>query len=478
MKKRIICNNCHVELNNLQRSHVCPQCSTNDVEFDCSLDSEPFRIRNNEQGIWRFKDVLPVFETRFSLGEGNTPLRKTSNLFKGKVEIFLKIEGNNPTGSYLDRLSPLMISDALGRKMNSMVCASDGNLGASLSAYCASAGLKSVCIVPRSSTPEKKVQMEAYGAEIIDFGETIDDSVELAKKMADQKRYQATPEFNLLTIEGSKIISYELIEQLTSSNDWIDYLVIPMGSGRLLYSIWKGFKEAKKIGFLKKSIPKIIGVQVKGYDSITTAIQAGEDEPKLAKKESTSSRSLADAILTRKSIFGIKAIQSITDSNGTSISVSEKQILQGSKNLGQAEGVFAELSSATVIAGIDQLLVDGYFNKDDKVFALITSSGLKTSQAFQKNTAREKKVESFRSMGTKVEILEIIQSSEANFGYGIWKALGQSLTLQAVYQHLKELQNGQHIQEIISSDRQKRYDLTEKGKKLIQKMKELEELLP
>ncbi len=485
MKKLVTCGNCKAELSSLQRSATCPQCSANEAEFVINVENnETLKIKLDKLGIWKFEDFLPTFKKKISLGEGNTPLRRAQNLFSKGIQLLIKVEGKNPTGSFLDRVSPLMVSDAISRNMESIVCASDGNLGASISAYCATADIKSVCVIPKSTSPEKKVQMVAYGAEVIDFGETIDDSLDLAKKMTDAKRYQATPEYNLLTIEGAKTISFEIVHQLLSQTNnlqlpWIEYIVVPIGSGRLLYSIWKGFKEAKRFGLMgDHKLPKIIGVQLKGHDSITNAIKAGDTEPKEIKRRNFADHSLGDAILTRKSVFGVKAIQSIKESNGTSVSVTEKEMINASKKLGKAEGVFAELSSATVVAAIEKLNGEQYFENDAVVLALITASGLKTSRAFQKSTSRFKKVESFRSMGTKVEILSIIDSKEANFGYGIWKALGQSLSLQAVYQHLKELSSAKHIIEIESTNRQKKYRLTEKGKKLIHKMKELEELLP
>ncbi|NHJ87593.1 MAG: pyridoxal-phosphate dependent enzyme [Asgard group archaeon] len=461
MKKIVQCQNCHRELNQDQRSLTCPMCSVNSVEFHLEKDGSPQKlISEDEQGIWRYKDFLPEFKKHITLGEGNTPIRMALHLFSKEIQLLFKLEGSNPTGSFQDRVSPLLVSDALTKKMSEIVCASDGNLGASLSAYCASAELKSICVVPKTISPEKKTQMVAHGAEVIEYGATIDESLILAQKMTDENTYQATPEFNILYTEGSKTISYEIIEQLLLKPNlqikfpWLDYIVIPMGSGRLLYSIWKGFKQAQDFGFLEgKSLPKIIGVQVKD-------------------------QALADAILARKSAFESKAQTSVKESKGTIVSITDKELLEASKKLGKSEGIFAEFSSATVIAAIEKLLKTNYFEKNATVLALITASGLKTSGAFQKTTSRDKKVESFRNLGTKIEILQLIASGEANFGYGIWKALGQSLSLQAIYQHLKELQTGEHIKEITSPDRQKRYQLTTKGSKLLQKMKELEELLP
>ena len=165
--------------------------------------------------------------------------------------------------SFLDRMSPLMISDALSRKMESVVCASDGNLGASVSAYCAAAQLQCFCVVPKSASPEKRTQMLAYGAEVVDYGKTIEESLDLARKMIEKGRYQATPEFNIMAFEGTKTIAFEIVEQLMNkdSGSNVDYVVVPMGSGSLLYSIWLGFKQAKQFDLIPSDykLPKIIG---------------------------------------------------------------------------------------------------------------------------------------------------------------------------------------------------------------------------
>ncbi len=481
MKEKISCLNCQAELFSLQRSLTCPQCSANAVDFQYEKEEgEKAGIITEERGIWRYKNFLPNFAKTITLSEGNTPIREASQLFKGKLKLLLKFEGKNPTGSYLDRISPLMVSDALSRNLDALVCASDGNLGASLGAYCAAAQMKCFCVVPKSTSTEKRTQMLAVGAEVVDFGDTIDDSLELAKKMIEKGRYQATPEFNILSIEGTKTIAFELVEQLTENEHFneINYLVVPMGSGSLLYSLWKGFKQAKRFNLIPDTakLPKIIGVQIEGFDQISKSFDSGIANEKTTKKI-TSKNSLAEAINVKKPTFGERAIESIKESNGLALSVSEKEMITASKLLGTKEGIFAELSSATVIAAIEKLYDSGYLKKDDVVLALITASGLKTSGVFHRSTTRTKKVESFRSMGTKIEILRIISADEANFGYSIWKALDQTISLQAVYQHLKELLAKELITEIDTSDRQKKYVLTDKGNKLIETMKDLEQLL-
>lgn len=482
MTEKIICGNCKAELHPTQRSLTCPQCSAYEVKFNYTYnDNKLPQIKPNERGIWRFKEFLPSFTKNITLGEANTPIHPTRHIFKDKINSYLKTEGKNPTGSFLDRVSPLMISDALSIEMDSVVCASDGNLGASVSAYCAAAQLPCFCVVPKSTSPEKRTQMLAFGAEVIDFGKTIDESLDLAKKMIEKGRYQATPEFNILALEGTKTIAYEIIEQLMSKDPTtnLDYVVVPMGSGSLLYSIWQGFKQAKQFGLLSSNsiLPKIIGVQVKGFDPIAKAFQTGKGKQSIifhSKRED----SVANAIRVDNPLFGEKAIQSLEESNGIAVSVTEEELITASKMLGKHEGIYAELSSATVIAAVSKLIKEEKLTKNSNILSVITASGFKTSQAFEKGTSRVKKVESFRSMGTKVEILRIIDSGESTFGYGIWKSLGQTITLQAVYQHLKELdQQLNLITEFESTDRQKKYQVTTKGKQLIIKMKELEELL-
>jgi threonine synthase len=476
MKESIECLNCQAELYALQRAPTCPQCSATEVIFKYTIDQSQPQILPKEQGIWRYKELLPSFKRTITLGEASTPIHKARYLFKDKLQLHLKIEGKNPTGSFLDRVSPLMVSDALSRNMQAVVCASDGNLGASLSAYCAIARLQCYCVVPKSTSPEKRTQMLAYGAEIVDYGKTIDESLDLATKMIEKGKYQATPEFNILTLEGSKTIAFEMVEQLLSKQS-LDYVVVPMGSGSLLYSIWVGFKQAKEFGLLpiKTTLPKIIGVQVAGFDPITKAYQNGDSSKVISSK--TKKNSVASAILVQKPTFGVKAIQSLEESNGLAVSVTEKELITASKQLGKHEGIFAELSSATVIAAVTKLLETKQLPKDSTILSVITASGFKTTQAFEKGSSHTKRVESFRSMGTKAEILQIINSGGSNFGYGIWKSLGETITLQAVYQHLRELSNDLLIVEIDGLDRQKRYELTTKGKKIIKKMQELEDLL-
>lgn len=477
MRHIIKCTNCDATLGASQRSFVCPVCSARGVGYLHESPNPVNPVAPGGRGIWRFASLLPEFAERVSLDEGNTPTQRAARLFEDEISLWLKIEGKNPTGSFLDRVSALMVSDAVSRGMRALVCASDGNLGASISAYAAASQIDTTCIVPRTTSPEKKAQIHAYGAKLVEHGRNVDEATRHAQNMAGRDVYQATPQFNILSLEGEKTIALELAE---NTHVTPEYLVVPVGSGGLLYSLWRGFQQARDFGLWPTTrLPKLIGVQLEEYDPITQAFETGSEEPTQfgASGPPTQQKRVADAILVNSPIFGREAIGAIRASGGSALSVSETEILRASKLLSTSEGVFAELSSATVIAAIDRLVGEGFFPPGAVVVAVITGTGLKTVQFIQETPPPNATLESFRTMGTKLDILHLIEAQTANSGTGIWKALGQALSRQAVYQHLKYLKQKEFIAEQESHDRHKRYRVTPKGTALLQKMRELETLL-
>ncbi|MHA1734307.1 MAG: pyridoxal-phosphate dependent enzyme [Promethearchaeota archaeon] len=485
MDFRVVCRRCQSELSTSQRSMFCPQCSSVGVQlyYDAQVNQGAgFRLCPDETGMWKYRNLLPDFEERISLGEGDTPLWNARHTFRDEMDLAFKIEGENPTGSYFDRASSLMVSDALVRGAETLVCASDGNLGASLSAYCAAAQISCVCVVPRSTPPVKVAQMEAHGAEVLRRGGTIDESLRVARKLLEPGWYQATPQLNVLTIEGTKTIALEIVEHYASAGRFPDSVIVPVGSGTLLYALWTGFQQAAQFGMLPEGdLPRLVGVQVEGYDPITKALRGVEGsagrEGKERKKRGKS-QFLADAIVVDKPLLGELAIETIRSSGGTAVSVSERALEEAHRKLGTREGIFAETSSATVVAALEDLSSAGYFHEGEVVVAVITASGFKTSTSIQSTAGSvPRSREVIRLLGTKLEILELICAGEFTFGYSIWEALDKKITLQAVYQHLKELKVKGHIEETGSSTRQKKYRITERGALVLSKMKELEALL-
>jgi threonine synthase len=236
-------------------------------------------------GFWRYKQMLPPVQHVISLGEGGTPLHKAERLAKnlGLKELYLKDETRNPTNSYRDRAAALLTSNAIDQDFDTLICATNGNMGASLAAYAAKAGLICQVIVPEVVDVGKLAQMLAYDAIIEEFGEIVDDSIRRAKAIAKETGwYQATAELNPLAVEAQKTISYEVYEQF-GVPEWI---LVSMGSGGTIYSLWKGFKELKQLG-IAGELPKIVGVQPEGCAPIINALTKGAAKQKKISNPST-----------------------------------------------------------------------------------------------------------------------------------------------------------------------------------------------
>ena len=383
-------------------------------------------------GFWRYTQMLPPVKHEVSLGEGGTPLHKAERLAKaiGLKELYLKDETRNPTHSYRDRAAALLASDAIDHGFEALVCATNGNMGASLAAYSAREGLACHILVPKIVDVGKLAQMLAYDAVIEEYGDIVDDSIHQAKKVATETGwYQATAELNPLVVEAQKTISYEINEQL-GVPEWI---LVSMGSGGTIYSIWKGFKELKQLG-LAKTLPKMVGIQTEGCAAIVNAINNGNAKPEKTCNPST--RALA--ILVGDPLQSELALKAIRESEGLALTVSDQEMLAAELEVAKLEGVFAEPASAATVAALKKLVKQGKIGKDCSVACLITGSGLKATDVLQALNKRQKTAGLGLEISTKEKILRII-SKKDTYGYDLWKQLGKIMTRAAVYQHLNEL---------------------------------------
>jgi threonine synthase len=383
-------------------------------------------------GFWRYKQVLPSVRHMVSLGEGGTPMHRAERLAKslGLKKLFLKDETRNPTNSYRDRAAALLTSNAIDQHFDTLICATNGNMGASLAAYSAKAGLICHLIVPEVVDVGKLAQMLAYDAIIEEFGEILDDSIRKAAKMAEETGwYQATAELNPLVVEAQKTISYEVYEQF-GVPEWV---LVSMGSGGTIYSLWKGFNELKQLG-IAKSLPKILGVQPEGCAPIVDALNKGAS--KTEKVANPSTRALA--ILVAEPLQNELALKAIRESDGMALTVSDSEILAAELQIAKLEGVFAEPASSATIAALKKLVEKGKISCDSSVMCLITGSGLKATDVLQALTKKQKTAVLGLEISTKEKILRIL-SKKDTYGYDLWKKLGKTMTRAAVYQHLNEL---------------------------------------
>ncbi len=435
-----------------------------------------YRLEGNERPkfygpftFWRYKPALPKVTRTVTLGEGGTPLQKGTRLseFLHISSLFLKNETRNPTNSFKDRSATLIVSDAISRGYDSIICATNGNHGASIAAYATRVDINCNLIVPKAVDLGKLAQMMIYDAKIVEAGETIEEAIMRAKKLESEMGwYQATTELNPLSIEGLKTISYELVEQ----NGIPEWIIVSMGSGATLHAVWKGFIEMEQMGMINHK-PRIIGVQALGCSPITQAYNKHEIVPvKIVKGETE-----ASAIRVSDPIYGKLALKALRESKGLAVSVSDEEMMEAGKELARYEGIFAETASAAPIACLKLDQVKSIIDKKDNVVCLITSSGLKTDDILSTLTKHKKTPRLGSRLATKERILQIISSS-STYGYAIWKNLGSDITLGAVYQHLTNLENRGLISSRTDGKR-KLLEITERGKRVVQALDELQVLL-
>lgn len=417
-----------------------------EITYDYSrVDVKKWRGRS--RGVWRYRELLPDVEKVISLREGGTPLFKAKLSEELGLNIFIKDETRNPTGSFKDRFVTVAVSYGLPYAENGFIVASDGNSAASLAAYAARANRDAFLVVPKRIDKGKLIQMIAFGGKIIRYGESVDDAIPYAKELAKLNGlYDITSSSNLIGLEGQKTLAFELWEELMPS-----HIIIPTGSGSNLYSVYKGFRELMEIGAINE-MPHLIAVQTERCSPIASEILDIEGKTEFTK---------ALALYVKEPRNKEKAVRAVRESDGTAVIVNEEELDMGERSLAK-EGVFAEYASAVVVPALLKLKEDGYFEKDDKIALVITGSGLKSVYE-----------ERERSMitGTKLEILRILRDSPS-YGYGIWERLSKPMKYQAVYQHIKELQALGLVEEAYKRGRRIYYKLSSKGLRLLENIEE------
>ena len=399
---------------------------------------ESFAKIKSKLTFWDFHFTQPKIkiEYRTTMDEGGTPCRKSEKIgdLIGLQNLSFKNEIKNPTNSFKDRVGALLVTHARSWLYEKIICASNGNQGASIAAYCSLEGMKCVNLVPDKIDMGKKAQMIAYNSEILIKGEFINETIKYALDKKYDEYYQGTPMFNPLTIEAQKTISFEIWNQ-QGVPDWI---IIPMGSGELLVSIWKGFFELKQSEIIE-SIPRLIGVQ----SSLSSPIV--DEFYKTVKSEMEKSeiqKSYALAILDQNPMYKNLAIKFIKESKGTVIAIPEDLIVSSVDELVRSEGIFAEPSSALTIAAVHKLNDQNLFDRKDQIVCLITGSGLKAPYILEAISTQTTTSGKGSIIITKLKILSQISLSSINGISGTKiKNLISSISLAAVYQHLYDLES-------------------------------------
>jgi threonine synthase len=346
----------------------CTKCGSEypDFRYTCArcdsallLEDHPKSWEPTGAGMWRYRSMIPVRRS-ISLSEGGSPLVRRRD---SKDKVLLKVEGDNPTGSFKDRGTSVVISDACNRGFKLTAVASTGNMGASVAAYSAYANIASRVFIPPGIPEEKIAQITAYGAELVPVEGGFSDAVRRARQEAEAGAYLASTGLNPYFIEGLKTIAFELFEQMGVP----DKIVVPTGTGGLLTAIFKGFRELRALGVIDR-LPQMIAVQSSEVAPIVEAWRE-RTEPRPPPQEATT---IASAILVKSPFNGLSAIDAMNRSGGYGLTVTDHQIVQAIRDLGR-EGIFAEPAAAASMAALEQV----ERRPDDRVVLMVTGSGLK-----------------------------------------------------------------------------------------------------
>ena len=314
----------------------------------------------------RYKSYLPVTDKTpiLTLGEGDTPLVKSKTISQevGCDELYFKLEGCNPSGSFKDRGMVLAVAKAMEEGGESIVCASTGNTSASAAAYGAYCGLQTTVFVPNNNIARGKLAHAiTYGARIVLIDGNFDDALKVVRELSAKHPIILVNSLNPYRIEGQKTASFEIIEDLETAPD---YLCIPVGNAGNITAYWRGFVEAREMEWTA-TLPKMMGFQAEG----AAAIVRGEP---IEKPET-----IASAIRVGNPASWDGAVRARDESKGTIDSVTDDEIMEAYQYLARKEGIFCEPASAASVAGLIKLSRNGVHFEDSKIVCVLTGTGLK-----------------------------------------------------------------------------------------------------
>jgi threonine synthase len=325
--------------------------------------------------IERYREYLdlPRGARIVSLNEGSTPLIQApalSERIHPRVELWLKYEGLNPTGSFKDRGMTMAVTMALHEGYKAIMCASTGNTSASAAAYAARAGLQCIVLIPRGKISKGKLsQAMIHGARVVQVEGNFDRALELTRAITEKHPIALVNSVNPHRLQGQKTGAFEICDDFDGVAP--DFHVVPVGNAGNISAYWMGYKEYHAIG-KSLGLPRMLGFQAEGAAPIVLGHPV--EEP----------RTFATAIRIGKPASWDKAVKARDESDGVIGMVSDAQIRRAWRSLASTEGIFAEPASAASVAGVFKLAQNGYFDQAEprqgdqlRVVCVLTGHGLK-----------------------------------------------------------------------------------------------------
>lgn len=383
------CSLCGSEYTPDQVTYTCPKDGGNlDVILDYENIRKKYQIEDitsrDDNSLWRYLPLLPVADPGAAgtvlRGAGWTPVYSPPVLMKklGLNQLWIKDEGKNPSASFKDRASSVVLARARQINAEVVVTASTGNAGAALACMAAAVNHKAVIFAPKTAPPAKVAQLLIFGAQVIlvdgNYDSAFDLTIEAAKEFG---WYCRNTGYNPFTAEGKKTAAFEIWENILlplNGTGRTPIIFVSVGDGNIISGIHKGFKDLHELGWLEH-MPRIFGIQATGSAAIANAYNAGTEVI-----TPISATTMADSISVDLPRDGVRAVRAATQTNGKYLLVEDQEILTAIADLG-AVGIFAEPAGATAYAGLKKAIKENFVRSDDPVVVINTGSGLKDIKA-------------------------------------------------------------------------------------------------
>ena len=374
------CTYCGIELSADEPHRTCPDCGkVLYPRYDLQSASAALKredLKDRPANMWRYFEVMPVLDEAnvVTLGEGFTPIFKTNRLATdtGCSSLYIKDEGLNPTASFKARGLGAAVSKAKELGITRLTMPSAGNAAGAMTAYAAKAGMEAYVFMPKDAPEANRVEVEVTGANL----ELVDGFITDAGRISAQ-RAEELGLFDVSTlrepyrVEGKKTMGYEIAEQM----GWTlpDVILYPTGGGTGIVGMWKAFSEMEAMGWIDGKRPKMFAVQSEGCAPIVRAFNEGTEFAEPWENPDT----LAAGIRVPAAIGDYLILQSLRESGGGAITVSEDEILSDLRAVASLEGMFICPEGAAIVAALRKLLADGTLSPDESILLLNTGSGLK-----------------------------------------------------------------------------------------------------
>ncbi len=431
------CLRCGTEIDSRKYVLRCPACGGILVPTAGKIRN---LVKSNQAGVWSWRNYLTCGSRTVTLGEGNTPLIKSVGIQAAIdiTDVFIKNEARNPTGTFLDRGSATLTTTALNFGIRKLVTASLGDLGISIASYSKRAELESLTYLPLSVTPSKAYQTLLLSDKVV-FVSSYEEAVQRTLRHESEGVMPVTPQ-NPYLLEGYRTIYYEIFYTLRKHPDFI---LVPIGDGGLYTMLWTALNELSG-------------------EAVIVGVKGRCDSP------------LMKDIAVEKPLLWELVEVAIKDCSGFIVEVGEEDIVEAARLLARREGMLAEPAGAAAIAAL--IKSSEKFDRKSSIVAIVTGAALTDTATLKALIGKSIELMDMQKIGfTKALILEMLLSHGPLHAYALWKVIreyhGLKISLRALYQHMKELEDLGMVrvvaEEVVEGRRRKVYEVTEKGIKAI-----------